>query len=58
MTPKFFKSGDAFRAWLEQHGSKEREFCVGLYRKASGKGGPTYPEAVDAALCFGWIDGA
>jgi uncharacterized protein YdeI (YjbR/CyaY-like superfamily) len=57
MTPKFFKSADAFRAWLEKHGAKERELWVGFYKKASGKGGLTYPEAVDAALCFGWIDG-
>jgi uncharacterized protein YdeI (YjbR/CyaY-like superfamily) len=55
--PKFFRSGDAFRAWLEKHGGKERELWVGFYKKASGKGGLTYPEAVDAALCFGWIDG-
>jgi uncharacterized protein YdeI (YjbR/CyaY-like superfamily) len=57
VTPKFFKSGDAFRAWLEKHGAKERELWVGFYKKASGRGGLTYPEAVDAALSFGWIDG-
>jgi uncharacterized protein YdeI (YjbR/CyaY-like superfamily) len=57
VTPKFFKSGDAFRAWLEKHATKERELWVGFYRKASGKRGLTYAEAVDAALCFGWIDG-
>ena len=57
MTPKFFKSSEAFRAWLEKHGSQKLELWVGFYRKASGKGGLTYPEAVDAALCFGWIDG-
>jgi uncharacterized protein YdeI (YjbR/CyaY-like superfamily) len=57
VTPKFFKSSDAFRAWLEKHGATEGELWVGFYKKASGKGGLTYPEAVDAALCFGWIDG-
>ena len=57
MTPTFFKSGAAFRAWLDKHGAKERELWVGFYKKASGKGGLTYAEAVDAALCFGWIDG-
>jgi uncharacterized protein YdeI (YjbR/CyaY-like superfamily) len=57
MTPKFFKSAESFRAWLEKHGMKKRELWVGFHRKASGKGGLTYPEAVDAALCFGWIDG-
>jgi len=55
--PKFFRSGDAFRAWLDKHGATERELWVGFYKKASGKGGLTYAEAVDAALCFGWIDG-
>ena len=57
MTPKFFKSTEAFRAWLEKHGTKERELWVGFYRKKSGRSGLTYPEAVDAALCYGWIDG-
>ena len=57
MTPTFFKSGAAFRAWLDKHGATERELWVGFYKKASGKGGLTYAEAVDAALCFGWIDG-
>jgi uncharacterized protein YdeI (YjbR/CyaY-like superfamily) len=55
--PRFFRSGGAFRAWLERHHATERELWVGFYNKASGKGGLTYPEAVDAALCFGWIDG-
>ena len=57
MTPTFFKSSGAFRAWLDKHGAKERELWVGFYKKASGKGGLAYAEAVDAALCFGWIDG-
>jgi uncharacterized protein YdeI (YjbR/CyaY-like superfamily) len=57
VTPRFFRSGEAFRAWLDKYGTKEREQWVGFYRKASGKGGLTYPEAVDAALCYGWIDG-
>jgi uncharacterized protein YdeI (YjbR/CyaY-like superfamily) len=57
MTPKFFESGEAFRAWLEKHGTKERELWVGFFRKVAGKRGLTYPEAVDAALCYGWIDG-
>jgi uncharacterized protein YdeI (YjbR/CyaY-like superfamily) len=55
--PRFFPSGAAFRAWLERHHARPRGLLVGLYRKASGRGGLTYPEALDAALCFGWIDG-
>lgn len=56
-TPKFFASAAAFRKWLEQNHDRKDELWVGLYKKASGKGGLTYREAVDQALCFGWIDG-
>jgi hypothetical protein len=41
VTPKFFKSADAFRAWLDTHGTKSRELWVGFYRKSSGRGGLT-----------------
>src|SRR3954468_17465894 len=54
MEPKFFAE---WRKWLEQHHNKERELLVGFYRKDSGKPSITWPESVDAALCFGWIDG-
>ena len=57
MSPRFFRSRTAFRAWLESHHASVSELWVGFYNKASGKGGLTYPEAVDEALCFGWIDG-
>jgi uncharacterized protein YdeI (YjbR/CyaY-like superfamily) len=57
VAPRFFRSRQAFRAWLEKHHDAARELWVGFYNKASGKGGLTYPEAVDEALCFGWIDG-
>ena len=57
MAPRFFRSQKAFRAWLEKHHATAPELWVGFYRKASGKGGLTYPESVDEALCFGWIDG-
>lgn len=55
--PRFFASAAAFRRWLEKNHDREDELWVGLYKKASGKGGLTYREAVDQALCFGWIDG-
>jgi len=55
--PRFFASGRAFRAWLERHHARSQGLLVGLHRKASGRGGLTYREALDAALCFGWIDG-
>ena len=57
MKPTFFASQSAFRSWLEKHHAEIRELWVGFYRKESGKGGITYPEALDEALCFGWIDG-
>src|SRR5437867_10584903 len=55
--PRFFATGAAFRAWLEKHHARADVLLVGFHRKASGRGGLTYPEALDAALCFGWIDG-
>lgn len=57
MTPTFFLTATEFRAWLEENHAAATELLVGFYRKESGKGGITYPEALDEALCFGWIDG-
>ena len=42
---------------MENNHGKAQQLLVGFYRKDSGKGGITYPEALDEALCFGWIDG-
>jgi uncharacterized protein YdeI (YjbR/CyaY-like superfamily) len=57
MTPRFFKSQAAFRAWLEKHGASTKELWIGYYKKSSGKSGLVYRQALDEALCFGWIDG-
>ena len=57
MNPRHFRSAAEFRAWLAAHGARERELWVGFYRKACGKGGLGYKDAVDEALCYGWIDG-
>lgn len=57
MKPKFFSTPAEFRQWLEQNHDKESELMIGFHRKASGKKSITYAEAVDEALCFGWIDG-
>jgi len=57
MKPKFFKTPDDFRAWLNKHHADTPELWVGFYKKASGKGGISYQDGVDAALCYGWIDG-
>lgn len=55
--PQFFPSTSSWRAWLEKHHAKTEELWVGLYKRDSGKPSITWPEAVDGALCFGWIDG-
>ena len=57
MQPKFFTSGEKFRQWLEQNHDRESELLVGFHKKSSGKKSITYAEALDEALCFGWIDG-
>jgi uncharacterized protein YdeI (YjbR/CyaY-like superfamily) len=53
----FFSSPSEFRAWLEGHHETAAELWVGYYKKATGKPTMTWSEAVDEALCFGWIDG-
>src|SRR3954469_25782409 len=55
--PKFFKTPEAFRAWLEKNHASKTELWVGYYKKSSGKGGMVYKQALDEALCYGWIDG-
>lgn len=57
MEVKFFKTPAEFRAWLEKHHATERELWVGYYKKGSGRQSITWPESVDEALCYGWIDG-
>jgi uncharacterized protein YdeI (YjbR/CyaY-like superfamily) len=55
--PRFFKSQTAFRRWLEKNHDQVDEQWVGFYKKGSGRASMTWPESVDAALSFGWIDG-
>jgi uncharacterized protein YdeI (YjbR/CyaY-like superfamily) len=57
MEPRFFATPADFRAWLERHHESHGELIVGFHRKGSGRPSITWPEAVDQALCFGWIDG-
>ena len=54
---RHFKSASDFRHWLEVNHTSVNELWVGFFKKDSGKGGLTYAEALDEALCFGWIDG-
>ena len=55
--PLFFPTPADFRAWLEENHASKQELLVGFYKKDSGKPSITWPESVDQALCFGWIDG-
>ncbi len=55
--PTFFPTPAAFRVWLEAQHATAAELWIGFHKKASGKVAMTYKEAVDEALCFGWIDG-
>ncbi|HEV2582449.1 MAG TPA: YdeI/OmpD-associated family protein [Ktedonobacteraceae bacterium] len=56
-SPVFFASPSELRAWFEQNHETTRELLVGFYKTSSGKPSITWPESVDQALCFGWIDG-
>jgi len=56
-TPRFFATPAKWRAWLEPHHAQAAELWVGFYKTSSGKPSITWPESVDQALCFGWIDG-
>ncbi len=55
--PTFFATLDAWRAWLAKHHQRHEELWVGFYKRDSGRPSITWPESVDGALAFGWIDG-
>jgi uncharacterized protein YdeI (YjbR/CyaY-like superfamily) len=55
--PTFFPTPSDFRKWLQKHHRTEQELWVGFYKKSAGRPSLTWPESVDEALCFGWIDG-
>jgi uncharacterized protein YdeI (YjbR/CyaY-like superfamily) len=55
--PIYFESPREFYEWLEQHHETESEVYVGIYKKHTGRRAMSWSEAVDQALCFGWIDG-
>lgn len=57
MTPIYFESPADFRAWLDEHHDRAEALLVGFHKKGSGRPSLTWPESVDEALCFGWIDG-
>jgi uncharacterized protein YdeI (YjbR/CyaY-like superfamily) len=57
MEPTFFPTPEDFRAWLAENHERETELLVGFYKVGSGKPSITWPQSVDEALCYGWIDG-
>jgi len=57
MKPKFFPTPAAWREWLERYHDQKQELLVGFHKRSSGQPSITWPESVDQALCFGWIDG-
>ncbi len=56
-TLTFFTTPADFRNWLQQHHETHTELLVGFYRIKSGRASMSWPESVDEALCYGWIDG-
>jgi uncharacterized protein YdeI (YjbR/CyaY-like superfamily) len=54
--PVYFATPEAFRAWLEAHHETASELWVGFYKRSLGFPSITWQEAVDEALCVGWID--
>lgn len=56
-TPTFFATQEEFRAWLDEHHANATELLVGYFKVGTGRPSMTWPESVDQALCFGWIDG-
>ncbi len=55
--PKAFRTPAAFRAWLEKHHATDTVLLVRLFKVHAASRGITYAQALDEALCFGWIDG-
>jgi uncharacterized protein YdeI (YjbR/CyaY-like superfamily) len=55
--PRFFATPSEFRRWLRKNHHRAEELWVGFHKRASGRKSLTWPESVDQALCYGWIDG-
>jgi len=55
--PLFFKNAAALRRWFAKNAATATELAVGFMKKGTGVASITWPEAVDEALCVGWIDG-
>jgi uncharacterized protein YdeI (YjbR/CyaY-like superfamily) len=57
MNPIYFESPAAWRKWLKENHDSCDELWVGFHKRATGRPSLTWPQSVDEALCFGWIDG-
>jgi uncharacterized protein YdeI (YjbR/CyaY-like superfamily) len=57
MDPVFFQTPSDLRDWLEENHATAKELWVGFYKKGASQAGITYSQALDEALCYGWIDG-
>ena len=55
--PRYFRTAAALRSWLDKNHDSASEVWVGFFNQRSGQTGITYRQALDEALCFGWIDG-
>lgn len=55
-TPVWFKSAQAFDTWLKQHHATSPGLWLQIAKRRAGEASVTYPEAVEIALCWGWID--
>jgi uncharacterized protein YdeI (YjbR/CyaY-like superfamily) len=53
----YFEDAAVWRTWLEEHHATENELWLGFWKKHTNHDGLTYEQAVEQALCFGWIDG-
>jgi len=56
-TPRYFSNPAQLRQWFERHHADADELLLGYHKRATGRPSVTWPESVDEALCFGWIDG-
>jgi uncharacterized protein YdeI (YjbR/CyaY-like superfamily) len=57
LKPRYFATFEEWHVWLADHHAGETELLVGFHKRGSGRPSLTWPQSVDGALCFGWIDG-
>ena len=57
MKPTYFSTAQELRRWLAKNHRRADELLVGFHKTTTGTPSVTWPEAVDQALCFGWVDG-